>query len=404
MREEPYHHTVTRYTGPDGRRCKSTDQGAVKTTEETATYYGELPALDGGKPERVNLGTADLGAAWQVLREKRKARLRELEGVADPVLGAARKPLVEHLDEWRETVIAAGTSEKHADLMRQRLATLAQTAEWTRLGDLTPESVVKALAKIQEERTVNMVAGRVGRGNQTRNHYRSHLRQFCRWLRANKRLDADVMAGVGRVNVEIDVRRRRRCPTDQEIAALFTHLESGNARPRVGMTGPQRALGYKVSMATGFRGREIRRIIWEGIDLVAAAISVGAAYSKHRRCDTQHIPAWLVAELTIWQNAGGGLWSGFHERWPGRQLQADLLAAGVPPETQGLEGPEFFDFHSLRVWYCTALGNQPGISPKTLMELCRHSTPTLSLQVYAKARRKDVAEAVEKIPRPGQTG
>jgi hypothetical protein len=41
----PYHHTVTRHVGPDGRRCKSTDPGAQKVQEETATYYADLPSV-----------------------------------------------------------------------------------------------------------------------------------------------------------------------------------------------------------------------------------------------------------------------------------------------------------------------------------------------------------------------
>ncbi len=400
MREEPYHHVVTRYTSPDGRRCRKTDIGARKTTEETTTYYGELPPLTGTKPERVSLDTADVGTAWERLRERRKTRLRELEGLADPVLGHARKPLTEHLSEWRDSCIAGKTSERHAELMYSRLTTLAGLAGWSRLADLTPESVVRALARLQQERTANVVLGRDGRGAGTRNHYRSHLRQFTRWLRANGRLDRDVLAGVGRANVEVDRRHGHRLPGDSEIATLFAHLESGNAPVRVGMSGPQRALGYRVSLATGLRGQEVRALTWSDLDLQAATLTCRAAYSKCRRRDVQPLPAWLVAELMTWQAAGGKLWEGFHPRWPGRQLRADVERAGIPCSVDGPDGPEFFTFHSLRVWYCTALANQPGISPKTMLELCRHSTPTLTLKVYARARRHDVVQAVEAIPNP----
>lgn len=53
MQQEPYHHKVTRYHAPDGKRCKATDPGAVKSTTETETYYGDLLPLP-PKTERAS--------------------------------------------------------------------------------------------------------------------------------------------------------------------------------------------------------------------------------------------------------------------------------------------------------------------------------------------------------------
>src|SRR5262249_17522688 len=82
-------------------------------------------------------------------------------------------------------------------------------------------------------------------------------------------------------------------------------------------------------------------------------------------------------------------------------LRADLKAAGVPYATQGPDGPEFFDMHALRHWFCTQVANLPGISPKTLQTLTRHSTVELAMKVYAKAKRDQLKEAVRQIQPPG---
>jgi hypothetical protein len=63
----------------------------------------------------------------------------------------------------------------------------------------------------------------------------------------------------------------------------------------------------------------------------------------------------------------------------------------------------FFDFHSLRVWYCTWASNCPGISPKTLQIMARHSDPRLTLKTYARAQQAEVRKVVDQLPRPGSS-
>ena len=71
---------------------------------------------------------------------------------------------------------------------------------------------------------------------------------------------------------------------------------------------------------------------------------------------------------------------------------------------KGLNGPLFFDFHSLRVWYCSAIANTAGISPKVMMELCRHSTPALTLKVYAKVNQQEAKRVVSELPDVSKLG
>jgi hypothetical protein len=78
-----------------------------------------------------------------------------------------------------------------------------------------------------------------------------------------------------------------------------------------------------------------------------------------------------------------------------KMLRHDLKAAGVPYETS--EG--VVDFHGTRVTYITNLVAS-GASVKTCQTLARHSTPSLTIGVYAKRSLHDIKGAVEALPDP----
>src|SRR5262245_17183884 len=74
-------------------------------------------------------------------------------------------------------------------------------------------------------------------------------------------------------------------------------------------------------------------------------------------------------------------------------LRVDLEAAGIPYETAS----GVADFHALRAAYVTNLVAS-GASVKTCQTLARHSTPSLTIGVYAKASLHDIKGAVENLP------
>ncbi len=394
----PLHVTVIRYEQPDGTRCAKSTPGAVKKVTQSETYYAWVTTAEGRT--RIPLGTANEAEAWAVLNRKLKELHDEALGIRDRFTEHAERSLVEHVDDWLKTVEARGTEPSRVQTMRSRLTRLAALAGWTLLPHLSASSALKALAALQQEPATNQ-RGR-GRSAQTRNHYLSHLKQFARWCDDEGRLKHDPVRGLKPVSVETDRRHDRRSPADDEVSRLFAHLAGPDAVTRRGLTGPARALAYRICMATGYRAGELRSLTRESFDLAAGTLTVLAGYSKRGREDCQHLPDWLVLELREWFAAGGGCWSSFPEVHPGKLLKADLTAAGVPYEVRGPNGPLYFDFHSLRHWYCTQVGNTPGISPKTVMTLTRHSTLHLALKVYAKAQTAAVKEAVAKLPEPGK--
>jgi hypothetical protein len=80
-------------------------------------------------------------------------------------------------------------------------------------------------------------------------------------------------------------------------------------------------------------------------------------------------------------------------------FRIDLKAAGIPYQTNA----GVVDFHALRAVYISNLVSS-GASVKTCQVLAKHSTPSLTIGVYAKASLHDVKGAVEALPdltRPG---
>lgn len=417
---KPRHVTVIRYVDAGGRRCAKGDPGAtpIKTTSDA--YYLELPAaVKGQRKERIPLGTTDLGAAWIRLREVLVERERAALGLGDQFMLHAAQPLAAHIAAWLQTVADDGATPKRIGMLRMRITLLAELAGWQRITDVKKSSALAGLAALQ--RTAHDKAP-AGRSAQTRNHYMGHARQFSTWLHSDGRLPEDRLAGLKPISVENDRRHDRRPPTDEEIVLLFDHLHGMDEKHlppwRCDMSGPQRALGYQVAMCAGFRAAELRSLGPQNFDLDSGEVRLKGGVAKNRKRTLQPLPGWLTARVRTWLERGGELWAGFPAYWPGRLLKADLaltrsawIESAEGPEqarrekstvlcyeVDDLDGPLFFDFHSLRHWYISQMAASDGISPGALQSLSRHSDPNLTLRVYNHAKRHQTRGAVDQIP------
>lgn len=407
---QPRRVKIVRYVDSEGRRVPKGTPGARKVESLSDTYY--LTVTVGGERQTHSLHTADLGVAHVRARRLRK----RLKHGGDPGMEEhARRPLKQHLADWLADVKAGGAGQDYLDQLRRHVHKLAALAGWKRLEDIEPSSCLRALSALTYQRGGKPVRCSA----RTRNHYLTQLRTFVLWCCGpGRRLRYDPLAGMRKGKVEHDLRHQRRCPEDTEVEQLFAWLErpeadlpgciryryqTGKVRSvRVAMTGRQRALGYQVAMGAGLRSQELRSLTRDSFDLDAGTVTVSSAYDKRRRQATLPLPPWLCASLRAYFDAGNGTWENFPEEHAGRVLRHDLERAGVAYSLPGPDGkPLFFDFHSLRYWYCTKVAGDPANNLKTIQELCRHSTPSLTLSIYAKVRGQEVRSAADRIPRPG---
>lgn len=79
---------------------------------------------------------------------------------------------------------------------------------------------------------------------------------------------------------------------------------------------------------------------------------------------------------------------------PSEWIRADLKAAGLP--TKDSEGRKI-DFHSLRTSYISFLANSSA-PMKVTQKLARHSTPTLTMNIYAKVFPEQERAALAGLP------
>ena len=199
------------------------------------------------------------------------------------------------------------------------------------------------------------------------------------------------------MNEQADRRRIRRALTPEEATRVIHAAEAGAEAG--GLTGSDRAILYDLALGTGFRADELATLTPERFALNAdpPTVTVLAGYSKNGKEAMQPIAVALANRLRPWlagKATGKPVFNGLTER-TAEMLRVDLEAAGIPYETaMGVA-----DFHALRAAYVSNLVAS-GASVKTCQTLARHSTPSLTIGVYAKSSLQDIKGAVEKLPDP----
>jgi integrase/recombinase XerD len=237
----------------------------------------------------------------------------------------------------------------------------------------------------------------------------------------DRRTANNPLAHLERGNVRLGRRHERRELSDAELVYLFQVARAaGRVRK---MDGPDREVLYLTSVYTGLRASELASLTPESFapDGTPPALTVEAAYSKHRREDVVPLHADLVRLLRPWlagKCAGERVWPG---NWAkhneaGDMLKADLKTARAEwigeagddqAERKQRERSTFLtyrdesgrvaDFHALRHTFITRLV-RAGVKPKEAQTLARHSTITLTMDRYAHTGLHDVARAVESMP------
>jgi len=331
---------------------------------------------------------------------------------ADRVAREGRRPIRAHLDDFIAGLLAKGVTAKQTGQLRTRIERVRTASAAETVNDITPHGVQTALGAIRED----------GSSVQTCNHTLRAVKQLTRWLLRDGRIAVDPILHLKTSNAETDRRYERRALDDDELSRLVGVAEDGPVV--LEMPGIDRAMAYRVAVGTGFRLSELKSLTPSSFDLDSdpPTIAVAAAYSKHRRQDTQPIRRDLAEIIRPWL-----------EDMPSREpvlnlpdkaaqmLNADLRRARarwireVPGKVERrLRRESDFlrtvdhenrvcDFHALRHTYISRLVSS-GASVKVCQELARHSTPTLTIGRYAHTRLHDLTGALECLPGLGTPG
>jgi hypothetical protein len=201
-------------------------------------------------------------------------------------------------------------------------------------------------------------------------------------------------------NEKADRRLVRRVLSEEEVATLLRSTQT--APDWRGMSGPDRALFYKLAVLTGYRRYELGALQPTDfvLDAPAPVVRLGGEHTKNGDDAGQPIPTALAAELRPWL-AGKPTNRPVFDPLPektGLMLKADLRRAGIDPG----DALSAVDMHSLRHGYVTLL-IRSGANLSTVQKLARHSTPDLTSHTYAHLSLHDAAAAVERLPALGPT-
>jgi integrase len=175
---------------------------------------------------------------------------------------------------------------------------------------------------------------------------------------------------------------------------LVDAAEHGQVRGR--LSGPDRAMVYRIALGTGYRSGELQSLTPESFSLDGEypVVVVEASASKLRRRDVEPIQTALAATLRRWlQDIPRGERLFPVNRWQTLSgLKFDLRSSGIEYETD--EG--FADIHSQRHTYTSLAKSDAPV--KVVQTLARHSTPALTLNCYSHVGLYDEAPALDALP------
>ena len=215
-----------------------------------------------------------------------------------------------------------------------------------------------------------------------------------------RRASENPLAGLDGLNVRTDRRHDRRALTVDEARRLLAAAERGPVS--FGMTGPERALAYRLAAETGLRAGEVGSLTRSSfvLDGPRPTVTVAAAYSKRPREDVLPLRRELAAALRghlAGKPPGAQAFNVPPKRGDAaKMIRRDLEAAGIDYRN---DSGRVADFHALRHTFITNLARS-GVHPKVAQTLARHSTITLTIDRYTDARMfmEDEAAAVDGLP------
>jgi integrase len=359
--------------------------------------------------------TAALVRWLEVMPPALRTRLVDM-GMVDSRRVAACRALDEHLDDFRKALLAKGTTERHAVLVHSRALRVFTECRFRFWADISAGKVHTYIASLREPTKTTP-----GLSAQSANFYLAAVKQFCRWAVRDGRAAESPVAHLSGWNVRTDRRHDRRALSLDEVQRLLRAAQGG--RDRAGMTGPERAMLYRVALETGLRAGELRSLTRGSFQLDGddPTVTVAAGYSKRRREDVQPLRPSLAAALAEFLTGKPRAAAAFSV--PRRErvasvLRADLAAARAAwvkesrtaKERAAREASDFLayrdsagrvaDFHALRHTFITNLV-AGGVHPKTAQVLARHCTITLTMDRYAHAYRGAEAAALAVLPELG---
>ena len=324
-------------------------------------------------------------AHWlEGIPDKLRSRFAKI-GLLDPKRAAAGKLLSEHLEDFRQSMIAKNVTPQHIKQLSGHIALVFKGCKFLTWSDISASKIERFISDLRQKK---------GIGPQTANYYLKHTKQFCRWMVQDRRAGESPLEHLKTVDTSRDKRHNRRALEPDEIRRL---LEATRAAPkRYGLTGYERALLYRLAIESGLRRGELRSLTVSSFDFTACRVTVEAAFSKNRKRSILPLRPDTIAEIKSFVSLRMPNTKIFNKitNRTSEMIQEDLADAKIPYVD---ESGRYLDFHSLRHTTGSLLAAS-GVHPKVAQSIMRHSDINLTLSRYTHIFRGQESEAVASLP------
>lgn len=343
-------------------------------------YWAKLRLGDSGPVERISLETRNPHEAQRKLAKIVEDRERRAAGLLPPqsVSNAKEKPLADLLKLFLAELGVQGRAAGTVDKYRKTLGKLFVRAHWRVLADADVRSFCQWRAQS-------------GLKAKTLNDLRASLSVFFAWL---------VQQGFAVENPFVSVKAVKLPPRDSQFRRALSFAE---LRRLLAVAPPHRRLVYLVAAFTGLRRREMMNLRWGDVRLddTPPFVRVPASIAKNRREASLPLVPDVAAALRAQRSPDVSPFAfvlrGLVPRVP--TFKKDLAAAEIPfVDAFGRR----VDLHALRVTYGTQL-SVAGVLPREAMQLMRHSSIHLTMNLYTDADQLKLSDAVSKLPSLGLT-
>ena len=353
-------------------------------------YY--IQFFDHEGKRQTTKGFTDKGLTEQLAAKLENEVLLRSRGMIDPaqerLLAIRQSPIAEALAAFESSM--DNTTPKHRKLTMTRVRRLVEGSGCRTIGEMDAEKVEACLKQVRLADDL---------GARTYNHYLQAIDEFGKWLVASKRLLANPVAGIERLNAETDVRHKRRALSPEDVFRLVESARSSGEDIQ-GYGGELRARAYLMSFFTGLRRQELGSLTPRSfrLDDDQPILTVEAACSKHRRKDTLPMHPELVLMVREWVRdltPDDLLFPLIERKKTWLMVKKDLERIGIPYETH--EG--IADFHAAgRHSHITGLLRN-GATLVEERELARHADVRMTMK-YTHIGLADQAEALAGLPAP----
>jgi len=342
------------------------------------------------------------------------------------------QPLNEHIEHYRQWRLDRHRHQLDTGTILTRIKMTCKVAEFNSWADVQlggTEALEAAITKIQSK---------AGISDRTRNRYGQAMHGFAAWMVKCRRANHNPLTGWERSREPETEHRRALNP--EEASRLIAAADAGEmmvGRTNKGrwhyrktgaempggvrwvLTGPTRALLYRVAVETSLRRGALERLTVGDIDLKERCVTAkGVAGTKNPRKiviplknQTVHmlrqhlqdrLPTAPAFDMPSWCETAKMLkadletarrqWikEGQTPKEKARRAQCDFLAA------IDCEGRRV-DFHALRVT-CSSWLDQAGVSASIAKRVTGHRSTNTLQKHYQRASQSETRRAVESLP------